>query len=196
MREPEHGRLEIDVAPGEPVLDWHHDARVATERGQSGERAARTDELERMSVVLDVVAVRRLTARYALHAEGVDDVAIRLKGRVVAEIVQSCVVTLEPVVQVIDEPFNVVFEPARSGAASETVDFDPLSEEDIEPLIGTSIEVGRIVYETVAAAIDPYPRRPEASLASGPEVSDDDSGNRPFADLRRRLARPEPELDD
>ncbi len=43
---------------------------------------------------------------------------VRVSGRVEAEIVQPCVVTLEPVTQHIDEEVNGLFVPDRSAAVA------------------------------------------------------------------------------
>ncbi len=86
----------------------------------------------------------------------------RLKGR----IVQSCILTLDPVGQELDDTFRVVFQ---QGMAEER---DPESGEAIvnaqadapEPLAGNMLDVGEIIAEQLSLVADPYPRKPGVKL--------------------------------
>lgn len=117
---------------------------------------------------------------------------LRLRGCIEAEVVQSCVVTLEPVRNRIDEPVEILFAAAASaGPAHEiTVELD-----EVEPLIGDRLDIGEVVAEELALALDPYPRLPGASLEGlGPGAEKGESRaaeagkgaeNRPFEVLAR-----------
>jgi len=86
----------------------------------------------------------------------------RLKGR----IVQSCILTLDPVAQDLDDTFRIVF---KQGLDEER---DPESGEAIvnaqadapEPLAGNVLDVGEIIAEQLSLAADPYPRKPGVKL--------------------------------
>ncbi|MGE0152814.1 MAG: DUF177 domain-containing protein [Reyranellaceae bacterium] len=90
---------------------------------------------------------------------------LRLEGRLRAAVTQNCVVTLEPVVQRIDEAFAVEF-----GAAGEVIEAAsgemvlPPDQEQPEPLPENGLDLGALVAEQLALAIDPYPRREGADL--------------------------------
>jgi len=91
---------------------------------------------------------------------------IVVEGRLRGRIVQACVLSLEPVVQELDDAFRLVF--------SETLadDRDPESGEAVlsaqadapEPLSGNMLDVGEIVAEQLSLTAEPYPRRPGVNL--------------------------------
>lgn len=106
--------------------------------------------------------------------------SVAVDGRLTARATQSCIVTLEPVPVAAAEAFRRLFVPA---AAQREVEVDPLADEP-EPLPGRHLDVGEIVAEELALALDPYPRAPgadDAVLETG-----DDEPRGPFAGLARR----------
>lgn len=83
---------------------------------------------------------------------------LRLQGDLVADVVQTCVVSLEPVPAHIEVPFEVVYERASGpGDATEVV---IESEDEPEPLFEDILDLGEVVAEELALALDPYPRAP------------------------------------
>lgn len=82
----------------------------------------------------------------------------RLHGHIAARVVQSCVVTLDPVVSDIDEQFdtNLLEEAACAGEA-----VGP--EDDVDLYSGDAVDIGEIAAEELALSLDPYPRTPEAA---------------------------------
>ena len=116
---------------------------------------------------------------------------IIVTGSVRADIVQECIVTLEPLEAAIDEPVDAIFVPegsplARPDIADGEMFLDADGPDAPEIFNGESIDVGALAEEFFALAIDPYPRKPGAELPSGAGASADDS---PFATLRQRLTR-------
>lgn len=87
---------------------------------------------------------------------------LRLNGRIRASVVQSCVVTLEPVTVELDQPVDILFDPNAESAA----ELDLNAEEDIEPLEDDVLDIAEIVAEEMVLMLDPYPRAPGA--APGP----------------------------
>jgi hypothetical protein len=89
-----------------------------------------------------------------------------VEGRLRGRIVQACVLTLDPVVQELDDTFRIVFKKDHLD------DRDPESGEAVlnaqadapEPLSGNLLDVGEIVAEQLSLAADPYPRRAGAKL--------------------------------
>lgn len=147
-----------------------------------------------------------LAARFGLQSIGRLEADVRLEwikrnkalvvtGSISADVVQTCVVTLEPVPAKVDEPIDLTF--ARNvDAIAEFVD-----PEEAEPLEGETLDLGELVAEELSLGLDPYPRSPDidpAALELGPGAtySTDDEpseetprGNRPFevlAGLRRK----------
>jgi uncharacterized metal-binding protein YceD (DUF177 family) len=100
---------------------------------------------------------------------------ISLSGQFKAEVVQTCVVTLEPVRAMIEARFARVFSPsAQSGAETfDEIFLDPEADEPLEPLEGGFVDVGEVVAEALGLEIDPFPRAPGAVFAAGsPEPSE------------------------
>lgn len=112
---------------------------------------------------------------------------LRAQGWLKARIVQASVVSFEPVPQDIDEEVDRVFLPVGQTArapAPGTEIFVDLEDDDFPDHIdGPEVDLSALLLETLALAIDPYPRRDGEDLASlGVNVTEDDSG--PFAALR------------
>ena len=122
------------------------------------------DEAERRAIAkrLDLASLDRLEAHVCLERAG--DV-VRAKGRLVAALDQSCVVTGEPVAAHIDEAFALMFVPEPPVARpDEEVE---LGQGDLDVVFhdGASIDLGGALADTLALSLDPYPRSAGADAA-------------------------------
>lgn len=97
---------------------------------------------------------------------------VKVSGRVQARITQACIVTLEPVEATIDEDVEGVYLPedsklARQGfnAAGEIL-LDADGPDSPETFTGDTIDAGALAEEFFGLAIDPYPRKTGAAVAS------------------------------
>ncbi len=152
---------------------------VAVDRlGESGlalELVASAAERAALARHLGLLALEQLSGRAAIDRVDGGPV-VRLRVAWTADVVQSCVVTLDPVPARLDEAFEQRFVPpaAKAGPAREVfVDVGEEAEEPPEPLIGGRIDIGAALAEQLALALDPYPRKPGAALtelADGPPV--------------------------
>lgn len=111
--------------------------------------------------------------------------AVRVRGRMTAEVVQACVVTLEPVPQRVEEPVELRF--VRADAERDEEDEpDPDGPDEI-PVGGEHLELGEAIAEQLSLALDPYPRLPGATLDFQAEEEDEpapEAGRpNPFAKL-------------
>src|SRR5690606_22661187 len=89
---------------------------------------------------------------------------IRVLGEFSADVVQTCVVTLEPVPSHISGSFETFFSEDGVDPDSE-VDFDHDNDEDLPELIENGkIDVGELVSQYLSLELDPFPRLPGASL--------------------------------
>lgn len=94
----------------------------------------------------------------------------KVAGRVEAAIVQSCVVTLEPMNIRISEDVSALFVPENSKLARATyggsgeILLDAEGPDAPETFTGDSLDVGALAEEFFALAIDPYPRKAGVSL--------------------------------
>ena len=140
-----------------------------------------------ISVELALLDVSALSAEVTLNRD--EEGTIHVTGRVVAQIVQSCVVSLDPVAQAIDEPVVLSFIQERSraqpsGRKVAAVDVDPIQDDPPEVLSGSIIDLGAIILEHFVLAIDPYPRAGDATAPG--DFAEDVSGKEdsPFAVLK------------
>jgi uncharacterized metal-binding protein YceD (DUF177 family) len=118
---------------------------------------------------------------------------VRLDATLRAEVVQPCVVTLEPVPGTVEEAFTLVYAPD----APEVIEDVLVSgdEEIVAPLVGESIDIGEAAAQELSLALDPFPRADGAALpAAEPETAAEaaETGRSPFAALAK-LRRPAPE---
>jgi uncharacterized metal-binding protein YceD (DUF177 family) len=135
-------------------------------------------EAEALARLLDARSVRKMRFRGRLTplARG----GWRLEAELGATVVQSCVVTLDPVTTRIDQPVRRSFLPESPALAAEIV-VDPEEDDEAEPL-SDRIDLGRVATEALALALPAYPRKPGASL--GPETAPpDEDAPKPFAAL-------------
>jgi hypothetical protein len=141
------------------------------------------EEREAIAAFLELTSIDNMSVTLrALPFRG----GVRVEGRLVADIVQPSVVSLEPVAQSIDEPIDRVFlpgaeKPYAGAAGAET--FVDLSGEDLpDRYEGGEADLSDLIIETLALAVDPYPR---AEGETGDYVEDSpDEGESPFAGLK------------
>lgn len=164
------------------LSDWTHATTDISERGLSRERAASAVERDAIAASLELIALKSLVAAYRIA--GLPGGGWRLSGSVDAEVVQSCIVTLEPVESRVSEKFETEFwdEDAASQPEGEQ---DVLSGPEIETLENGLIPVGRIVIETLSAALDPYPRKEGAEFSWDDPAAKDEKKSSPFAVLAK-----------
>jgi uncharacterized metal-binding protein YceD (DUF177 family) len=123
--------------------------------------------------------VSQLTAGFDVARHGRD--GLRVVGTVSARVCQTCVVTLEPVENEIEEQVDLVFVPASApGSTAREVNLGAEAAEPPESLIDGVIDLGAVAAEFFMLGIDPYPRKPGA-VFEPPQSAD--AGSHPFAAL-------------
>jgi uncharacterized metal-binding protein YceD (DUF177 family) len=163
------------------LFDWRVPLRDIGAKGHSGTRAATAEERQEMSRVLDITACEALSIDYEIKPGLAGH--YRLTGRLLADVVQPCVVTLEPVAQHIDEALDVDLRPAESlPAAGDESESDILDGPDFGLIEDDAVNIGLIVLEHMSTAIDPYPRLPGAELEAAQSVAGRSAN--PFAVLK------------
>lgn len=141
---------------------WDHPTSDVPETGLSATRAASPDELEAVARALGLIACSSLEVSYVITPSGGGRYA--LSGTLHAQVVQACVVTLDPVTSATEESFQASFWPEEDLAPPRGGVLDLDEAADPEPIVGGQIVVGRIVIECLAESLDPYPRKPGATL--------------------------------
>lgn len=142
--------------------------------------AAQREGLARLGGLRDVIEA---SAEFDLtHISGG---GIHAVGLVRGLVGQSCVVTLEPVDNAVEEAVDVLFLPEDHAALSAPVR-PPEDDEDIpeppEPIRNGLIDLGKLAMDILFLGIDPYPRKPGAVFV--PPVIAEDPDEHPFAALK------------
>lgn len=163
-------------------LDWTHDVVEIPIHGLSQERSANETERRAIADALGLISLDALTTEYRVTA--LAGGGYRLAGAIAANVVQSCIVSLEPVTQSFKDTFDVEFWPEVLARNSDE-DVSVLGGHDVEPLNHGLIEAGRIVFETLSGAIDPYPRKEGAAFAWQDDPPAGATGKGPFDILSR-----------
>ncbi|HEX6001816.1 MAG TPA: DUF177 domain-containing protein [Hyphomicrobiaceae bacterium] len=166
-------------------LAWKHEVQDIPEEGLSVVRTATPEECDAVARSLDLLACRSLTARYALKPRGGGH--IQLSGTVEAQVEQSCVVTLEPLLNRVAESFTVDYWPESEMPERGGGVVDMHDEPDLEPIVAGRIEVGNVVYQALAGGIDLFPRKPGAEFEPPQSTEGDDASHPegPFAALEK-----------
>lgn len=143
-------------------------------------------EREALARRLGLLALERFAVSAKLRL-GAGDL-IRAKVTLDADVLQSCVVTLEPVASRVFEAFEATFAGGVDAAEEPEVEVDCGGEDPPEPIVDGRLELGELATQHLSLALDPYPRRPGAGLTAGEKETDD--GARPFAVLSKLAPGP------
>jgi hypothetical protein len=112
---------------------------------------------------------------------------VHVSGRVRARIGQTCVVTLDPIENDIDEPIDLIFAPPEqipelADLVNEAAERDGEIPDPPEPIVNGVIDLGRLATDALFLGVDPYPRKPDAIFE--PPVVAADPEDHPFAALK------------
>ena len=112
---------------------------------------------------------------------------VHVTGKLNARIGQTCVVTLDPIENEIEEVIDLMFAPSdqiveRADREEEEGESGIEAEHQLEPIENGVIDLGRLATDILYLAIDPYPRKPGAVFE--PHIKSDDPEDHPFASLK------------
>ena len=167
--------------------------------GSRHEIEADAEERQALARRFGLIALDSLRARVAVAPAGGialgsgvpgDGALLRLSGELEADLVQACVVTLAPLRSRIVEPFEQLYSLAETAAPGTTaaleIEVAPEDADPPEPVGPEGIDIGELVAQQLAVAIDPYPRAEGASLEALRQAGvapAADAGEGPFAAL-------------
>jgi len=124
---------------------------------------------------------------------------VKVSGSVEADITQACIVTLEPVAAHIDEAVEALFLPEQSKLGRQGFEgggeilLDAEGPDSPETFSGDTIDVGALAEQLFGLAIDPYPRKPGASLeAAGPDDASENEFQQKLRFLAGKILKPDP----
>lgn len=133
---------------------------------------ARADERRELAGRFGLIAIDGLSAEGLLRPQAAGR-RIRLEGRLIADVVQTCVVSLDPVPAHIDMRFERLYgwdvDEEEEDTTSDEVFLDLAGELPVERLTSDSLDLGAVTAEQLALELDPYPRKPGA-LFTGCDV--------------------------
>jgi len=182
----------VGDAPDEALRppEFSRPLRVSKLPAAGTDAAEKAEEQERAALArrFGVAELRRMGFEARLRPSG--DGGWRVAGLARARVVQPCVVTLEPVVQHIEEAFERRLEPGAP--APDLSDLDPDEETDPPEPLGDWIDPAEMASEAVALAIDPYPRAAGVDfdgVGASPPGASMPEREKPFAGLAALKAK-------
>ena len=200
-------------------LDWTHPTAAIPATGLDAHRKASAAEGAAVAAAADILGVERLEARYRITqaARGRYLLEGKIRARVVQACVVTLDPVTAELAEPFSVEFWPAEAPERKAKAASALAPEPKSkaapapapewkskaapapgavverevfgDDEPERIENNAIDAGRIVFETLVTALDPYPRAPGAELelpgdASG-AGSDDAKPDHPFAALAK-----------
>lgn len=143
-------------------------------------------ECDALAKRFDLQSLSGLTGKLSILRVSEGNI-IRVEGDIEAEVVQTCVVSLQGVPAQIRAHFDTYFtEDGKEG-----FDLDPdlnieLSEDPADDVVVSNgmLDLGELVAQYMSLELDPYPRAPGVSLAAQLTEAGGDKKNRPFSVLK------------
>lgn len=132
------------------------------------EIAASSEECRALAARFGVEAISGLAARITL-TKLESGRRIRLEGRFSTDVVQSCVVTLDPLASHLDDSFSLIFDADANPEREILVSLD--GDDPPEPLVDGIIDMGEAVAEHLGLALEAYPWAPKADHGAIAAVS-------------------------
>jgi Large ribosomal RNA subunit accumulation protein YceD len=171
-----------------PADPWRVPVVVAQIPDTGLHRAFESGEATRAAIA-DIAGLREvMSASASFDLKLKSGGRVHVTGEVRARIGQTCVVTLDPIENEIDERVDLMFAPSEQiPALSALVDEAAQNEDEEvpdppEPIINGVIDLGRLAMDVLLLAIDPYPRRHDALFEPPQEIVDPE--DHPFAALK------------
>ncbi len=147
---------------------------------QPGERKALAKrlKLKEISALKAIIYLQRIDAAPIFE----------VRGEISAALVQSCVVTLEPVPATVHENFDTLLAPLKVVERLQKASSQPELDDFPEPLTRDAIDIGEITAQYLSLGLDPYPRKDGADFVMPEGLG----GNlNPFAALKALLPKTE-----
>ena len=135
--------------------------RTIAEDGLKGRVEANAAERAALAEAFELERLDLFQADYELRP--MRDGKFAMDATFTARLVQSCVVSLEPIESEVAEAFKIEFVPEREGGPLQPLDLAPDGVPG-ETYAGGQIDVGAALAQQLSLAIDPYPRKADAKL--------------------------------
>jgi hypothetical protein len=148
------------------------------------------------AAMAEVAGLREImSAQASLDVTPIGEGRLRVVGYVRARVGQTCVVTLDPVDNDVDEAIDLVFAPESqiremADLVEDGVDADVENPDPPEPIVKGLIDLGRLATDALFLGLDPYPRKPDAVFV--PLIEPVDPDEHPFAALKALKSETKP----
>ncbi|MGB8816586.1 MAG: DUF177 domain-containing protein [Rhizobiaceae bacterium] len=135
----------------------------------------------------DLVEVKSFAAKLLVSKWRRD--GVKVTGSLVADIVQTCSITLEPIDAHVENEIDAIFVPEHSKLARIDADangeivLDAQGPDMPETFSGDQLDIGQIAEEFFELGIDPYPRKTGAELPPVKDADKEPAKVSPFAKL-------------
>ncbi|MBU6475487.1 MAG: DUF177 domain-containing protein [Alphaproteobacteria bacterium] len=149
-------------------------------------RIAATDaECAALARRFDLQSLSGLTADLSVTRLSESNI-IKVEGEIGAEVVQTCVVSLQGVPAEIKTHLDTYFTEDGKEGFDDDLPPDAAMEEEFPDTVmqNGQLDLGELVAQYLALELDPYPRAPGVSLAAQMTGNGGDNPNRPFHILK------------
>jgi uncharacterized metal-binding protein YceD (DUF177 family) len=136
--------------------------------GMEYEIEAKPAERAALAERFDIPSIDALKAKVHLKAIA-GGAVVRLDAVITAAVVQTCVVSLEPVPARVNEEFSMTFGAAKPEEVGAEIELSVEDDDPPEPIIDGIIDVGEAVAEHLSLALDPFPRKAGMTFEGGEE---------------------------
>ena len=150
--------------------------------------SANESERKALAKRLDIPAIKSLNAEVRLKPESKGR-KVMVNADVTAQVIQTCVVTLDPIENSLHTTAKVRFGNDSRSSQDDDIEIWAEDEDPPDTIVDGIIDVGEFVTEQLALALDPFPRSPdvEFELPKDMDNSDDEAVKKPhpFAVLEK-----------
>ncbi|PQA86099.1 YceD family protein [Hyphococcus luteus] len=137
--------------PNTPEFTHEIELGEVGKHGKTFRLSANEEERARIAARLDAPSVEKLDGEMCISAT---KSAIRVEGKIDAELTRECVASLEPMQERVSEDFEIDFlrEPPEEMSEEEDLEAPEVHE-------GSRLDLGELLVQQLSLAMDPFPRK-------------------------------------
>ncbi len=124
--------------------------------------AATAEECKALAKRFKILDVKNLSAEFTIRQDQ-EEGCFKVTGYLKAHVTQACVITLSPVDEYIEEQVNIKIRVSPQEDDDLEGFYDDDSNDDIENIKDTKIDIGELIAQYLALSLDPYPRKDTSS---------------------------------
>jgi len=149
---------------------------------------ASAGERQALAKRFDLIELEKFSAHLVCMVDA-NNTDAHIEANFNADVVQRCVVTLEPVPAAVSGSYRCDYSVEVKPEDLEIIEFDAATDDPPEPIIDGTFDAGIMLTEQFGLELEPFPRSPSADfdelkLAAGDKLDTAESNN-PFAVLKK-----------